>query len=83
MLLCMRTTLDLDDHLLARARDLARRQNRTLTSVVEDGLRTIVSSPTVRPTYTFCPVVVDGGAPPLVDLDDRDALYAAMEDGTP
>src|SRR4029078_5270916 len=35
----MRTTLDLDDRLIKRAKELALRSNRTLTSVVEEGVR--------------------------------------------
>jgi hypothetical protein len=80
MLYCMRTTLDLDDNLLRQARALAKRQSRTLTSVVEDGLRAVVTQPAEPVVFEFRPVVIDGGEPPLVDLNDRDALYAAMED---
>lgn len=80
MLCCMRTTLDLDDNLLRQARQLAKEQSRTLTSVVEDGLRAVVTRPAAPVLFTFRPVVIDGGEPPLVDLNDRDALYAAMDE---
>ena len=39
MLRCMRTTVRLDDDLLCQARALAARTGRTLTAVIEDGLR--------------------------------------------
>lgn len=35
----MKTTLDLDDDLIARAKALAAREGRSLTSLIEDGLR--------------------------------------------
>ena len=35
----MRTTVRLDDELLARAKRLAAEEGRTLTSLIEDGLR--------------------------------------------
>jgi hypothetical protein len=35
----MKTTLDLDDDLLARAKALAAREGRSLTALIEDGLR--------------------------------------------
>jgi hypothetical protein len=39
MLFCMRTTLDIDDTLHRRAKELAARTGRSLTSVIEDALR--------------------------------------------
>jgi hypothetical protein len=35
----MKTTLDIDDHLLARAKTVAAREQSTLTAVIEEGLR--------------------------------------------
>jgi len=35
----MKTTLDLDDRLLARAKALAARERKSLTSLIEEGLR--------------------------------------------
>jgi plasmid stability protein len=35
----MKTTLDLDDELLVRAKALAAREGRSLTGLIEDGLR--------------------------------------------
>lgn len=35
----MKTTLDLDDELLVRAKALAAREGRSLTSLIEEGLR--------------------------------------------
>lgn len=35
----MKTTLDLDDRLLARAKALAARERKSLTTLIEEGLR--------------------------------------------
>ncbi|MDQ6939925.1 MAG: hypothetical protein M3119_07175 [Verrucomicrobiota bacterium] len=38
-----RTTIRLDEHLLAQAKQYALRHRRTLTSVIEDGLRALLA----------------------------------------
>lgn len=38
----MKTTIDIADDLLARAKQLGRRQGKTLRAVVEDGLREVL-----------------------------------------
>jgi len=43
MLICMRTTLNLDDGLAAAAKREAARQGRTLTSLLEEGLRSVLA----------------------------------------
>lgn len=43
MLICMRTTLNLDDALAAAAKREAARQGTTLTSLLEEGLRTVLA----------------------------------------
>ena len=77
----MRTTIRLDEHLLAEAKELAARTNRTLTSVIEEALRELLGrqrkdvarQPVVLPTF-------DGqGLQPGVDLDDSAALLNLME----
>ena len=40
----MKTTLDLSDGVLERAKDLAARENRTLRAIVEDALRLYLDS---------------------------------------
>ena len=39
MLRCMRTTVNLDDQLLAEAKSLVRSSGTTLTAVIQDALR--------------------------------------------
>jgi len=50
MLICMRTTLNLNDDLVRQAKQRAAAEDRTLTSVIEDALRRLLSSsvPPVR-----------------------------------
>ena len=47
----MKTTLDIHDELLARAKRHARETGRPLRAVVEDGLRRVVEAPAPRRRY--------------------------------
>jgi hypothetical protein len=80
----MRTTIRLDPQLLAEAKKLAAESQRTLTSVIEDALREMLSrrrTATERPPVHL--TVVDGdGLQPGVDLDDTAALLDLMERAT-
>jgi len=80
MLICMRTTINLPDALAEAAKAKAAAEGRTFTSVVEEGLRTVIASgrapsatPTPLPTYG------DPNGRPLIDLSDRDALWDALD----
>jgi hypothetical protein len=44
----MRTTVRLDDELLKRARKLAVEEGRTLTSLIEEGLKLVTAKPKAR-----------------------------------
>ncbi len=79
MLVCMRTTLNLPDALVEQAKATASRQGRTLTSLVEEGLRAVlhVQAP---PRPVNLPAYGSGAGAVLVDLDDREALAAALDD---
>ena len=76
----MRTTINLDDDLLAEAKQVAARTGRTLTAVVEDALRESLHRRhrTVRRVVEL-PVFGEGGVQPGVDLDDGAALLDLME----
>lgn len=81
MFLCMRTTLNLDDDLLAEAKQRAARGQVTLTVVIEDALRESFGR---RPAAAERPPVKlstagRGWLRPGVDLDDSAALLAHME----
>jgi hypothetical protein len=76
----MRTTLDLDDHLLRKAKQAAAREGKTLTRVIEDALRErLVRTPRGKGTFTLRLVTKRGRLIPGVNLADRDALYERME----
>jgi hypothetical protein len=76
----MRTTIRLDDDLLARAKQLAARTGRTLTAVIEDALRAALQGRPRRAREAIeLPTFGSGGIQPGVDLDDSRALLDVME----
>ena len=81
MLWHMRTTIRLDDQLYSQVRQLAAKRNTTITAVIEDALRQLLTNQQViqeRPTVYL--TTVDGeGLLPGVDLDDSAALLELME----
>jgi len=82
MFICMRTTINLDDALLRRAKQLAAKTNRTLTSLFQDALREVVnrSGPAPRRGRVKLPVSDRPlGLLPGVDLDNSAALLDLME----
>ena len=48
----MKTTLDIHDELLVRAKRRAKDQGRSLRALVEDGLRLVLAPPRVRRPYS-------------------------------
>jgi hypothetical protein len=70
----MRTTLNLDDDLIAEVRAMALRRRATLSQLVEEGLRILVS--TTRPPEGFMLPVGDGRLAPEVDLSSPEATAA-------
>jgi hypothetical protein len=76
MVFHMKTTLNIDDSVMAQLKREAARQGRTMSELVEMALRMLLRTrkkmEAVPPLPTF-----RGGA--LVDVADRDALYQAME----
>ena len=71
----MKTTLNIDDTVMARLRREAARQNKTMSELVEAALRLLFHSThqpkkkKLRPLPRF-----DGGAP-LIDISNRTELY--------
>lgn len=63
----VKTTIDIQDDLLARAKRHARRSGRPLRTVVEDGLRLALAATTVHRRYRLPDLSVGdpGGADPL------------------
>ena len=81
--MCMRTTVRLDDVLLADAKTAAARSGRTLTQVIEDALREALArrtstgapgAPVALPTFA------GRGLQPGVDLDSTASLLELMDE---
>jgi len=81
----MRTTVNIDDHLLEEAKVLAARTSRSLGSVVEDGLRALLhrNNPGTSAGTFVLPTHGIGGLAPGVDLEDKDALAELTGDNAP
>jgi hypothetical protein len=78
----MRTTIRLEDALLAEAKQLAARTGRTLTQVIEDALREVLARQQAEPAQRLrLPTFRGEGTRPGVDLDDTAALIETMEEG--
>ena len=73
----MKTTLSIDDTVMARLKREAVRQKRTMSELVETVLRRLFQSQKKREEVPALPAFHSGGT--LVDIADRDALYQAME----
>jgi hypothetical protein len=56
----MKTTIDISDHLLNRAKELARKEKTTLKELTEEGLALVLSEHSSRTPRTVEPVVFDG-----------------------
>jgi hypothetical protein len=77
----MRTTLRLDDDLLAAAKKLAVETKRTLTQVVEDALRVALAQrqPAHKPKPIKLHTCGGKGLQPGVDLNNNAALADLMD----
>jgi hypothetical protein len=81
----MRTTVRLDPALLREAKQLAAREGRTLTAVIDEALRHMLSARRRRgrpSTFVLRPFK-GNGLMPGVDLDNSAALLDLMEKGLP
>jgi Arc/MetJ family transcription regulator len=77
----MRTTVSISDDLLQEAKLLAARTGRSLGDVVDDALRVLLAQRESRgPADVVLPVFGGSGLLPGVDLEDKDALAAVLED---
>jgi len=73
----MKTTLQIDDRVMARLRAEAARTGRTMSEMVESALRLMLARRPGRPALPPLPTFRSGGA--RVDVADREALLEAME----
>lgn len=77
----MRTTIRLDDQLFAQIKETAARTNRSLTAVIEDALREMLSRQqiTARRDPVRLTTVSGRGLQQGVDLDDSASLLDLMD----
>jgi hypothetical protein len=79
----MRTTVRLDEGLLTKAKQEARRRGETLTSLMERGLRLAISGShrRARAARVRLPVSkATGGVQSGIDLDNTGALLDRLDD---
>ena len=78
MVFHMKTTLTIDDSVMARLRQESARSGRTMSELVETALRQLLQAkPPSRENLPPLPSFRSGGA--RADIADREALYRAME----
>lgn len=78
---CMRTTVTIDDQLLAEAKEVAQRSGTTLSVMLENALRERLArrATATRRAHVELPTSGGGGLLPGVDLDDSAALLEVMD----
>jgi hypothetical protein len=76
----VKTTLNLDERLLARAKALALREGTTLTALLEDALRArLAPRPKSATPIELKLPTVKGSALPNIDIADREALFDLLD----
>lgn len=79
MFSCMRTTIHIDDHLLAELKGIAADTGKTLTAVIHDALReSLARRRTTRRPAVDLPLFHGTGVRPGVDLSDSAALLTLV-----
>ena len=73
----MKTTLNIDDGVMARLKHEAVRSGRTMSELVETALRRLLQARPGAVDLPTLPTFDSGGA--LLDVADRDVLYGVME----
>ena len=72
--------MNLPDALMRLVRQRADSDHRTVTSLVEQALRELLArDQNEREDEELLPTYGAAGSRPLVDIDDRDALYGALD----
>jgi len=80
----MRTTITIDEQLLAQAKEVAARSGRTLNAVVEDALRVAMAQARAPQRGHVSLPSFDGGPPrPGVNLDSTAELLDLMDEDEP
>lgn len=79
MLHLVRTTINLPDSLLHAAKQRAAAEGRTLTSLIAEGLRSVLHGGAPAAAAGPLPAYGSSTDRPRVDLRDREALWAALD----
>jgi hypothetical protein len=77
MVFHMKTTLNISDPVMVALKERAARTGRTMSEMVEEGLRLVLRRTPGRARLPRLPTFNSGGA--LVDVADREALYRALD----
>jgi hypothetical protein len=77
MVIWMKTTLNIDDSVMALLKREAARRGCTMSELVESALRRLLNEKPAASPLPPLPKFRSGGA--TVEIADRDALYQAME----
>ena len=72
--------MNLPDGLMEQVRARAAASGRTTTSLVEEALRLLLQTSSMNTGTRSLPTYGKPGGRILVDLEDRDALWAALDD---
>lgn len=78
MVFHMKTTLNIDDTVMARLKRESARQGRTMSDLVETALRNLFRAQ--KEAVKLPPLPTFHGGEPLVDIANRDELYRVMEE---
>lgn len=76
----MRTTVNIDEHLLAEAKIRAARSHRSIGDVIDEALRLRFAAADRPAKIVSLPTYGVPGERLLVDIDDRDAVAEALGD---
>lgn len=76
----MKTTIEIADDLITRARFVQQRDSTTLRALVEDGLRIVLDRRSGKSTYKFVPVVSGEPWKPGMPVPDVNRLVAEAND---
>lgn len=79
MMRTVRTTVNIDDRLLRQAKLAAARSGRSLSDLVDDGLRLLLARPPRASEPIALPTFGGSGLRPGVDLEDKDALLELLD----
>ena len=74
----MKTTLNIDDQVMTQLKQEAARQGKTMSELVETALRQLLRTRREPVELPELSTFRSGGA--LVDIDNREALYNAMDE---